>query len=107
MEAALIIQLVTLILLYSGDMRGQTLETVVADEWRMAVQLDFVRYFRAFAKCAQMLFSIPAGSAPSERSFSSTGRIYSNLRNSLEPAHLEMLVVCRDYIKGTDSLLIS
>lgn len=40
--------------------------------------------FAAFDNCARMLLSIPAGSAPSEREFSSAGRVLTDLRNSMD-----------------------
>jgi hypothetical protein len=55
--------------------------------------------FAAFDNCARMLLSIPAGSAPSEREFSSAGRVLTDLRNSMDDETLEYLVVIRDYIK--------
>jgi hypothetical protein len=45
--------------------------------------------FSAFLSCAWMLFSILAGSSLSEREFSSAGRVYSELRNSMSDETLE------------------
>jgi hAT family C-terminal dimerisation region len=62
---------------------------------------NFASFF-AFMDCARMLFCIPAGSSPSEREFSSSGRVYTKIRNQLSEDVLEMIVVIRDFIKSQD-----
>jgi hAT family C-terminal dimerisation region len=58
--------------------------------------------FSPFSTCARMFFCIPAGSSPSEREFSASGRVYTELRNKMSDETLEMLVVIRDFIRSPE-----
>jgi hypothetical protein len=51
-----------------------------------------------FVPVACRYLGIPATSAPSERSFSSSGLVVTKLRNRIGPDLLERVVVCRDWI---------
>jgi hAT family C-terminal dimerisation region len=65
-----------------------------------SVSLDDRGDFKALSRVARMLFCIPAGSAPSEREFSSSGRIYDDMRNRMSAEMLEMLVVVRSFLRS-------
>jgi len=105
-------ELVKQSMLFQQDVNA-TIKSVEYDPlvfWRKVVQnhdditqkipsTQFRNTLKAFAPVAALLFSIPAGSSPSEREFSSAGRTYTNLRNLLSDATLEQLVVVRHFMK--------
>jgi hypothetical protein len=81
-------------------------------EWREALTKDPRRWddcvfgfwrecandVAAFKEIASHYLGIPATSAPSERTFSSTGGVVDHKRNKIGDELLENLTICRDYI---------
>lgn len=51
---------------------------------------------------ARLFLAMPAGSAPSEATFSSTGEAVTKKRNQLSDATLEMITVIRHYLRSDD-----
>jgi len=59
---------------------------------------DKGRQFPTLRSLARVYLSIPATSVPSERVFSSAGRVLTDRRSMLSGKRLEMLVVCKKNI---------